>query len=160
VQIFKRVYLGLGANLGDPVQQIIDARVKLISLKCVHAWTCSSMYLSSPVGYADQANFINCVLALDIDNELIAEEFFAHVQKIETDLGRVRDSGNQNAPRKIDIDVLLFADQVINLKKLLIPHPRMAQRLFVIEPLNELGVDIKKDKNTDFSQQEIFKLAI
>ena len=118
------------------------------------------MYLSSPVGYANQANFINCVLALDIDNELIAEEFFDHVQKIETGLGRVRDSGNQNAPRKIDIDVLLFTDQVINLKKLLIPHPRMAQRLFVIEPLNELGIDIKKDENIDFSQQEIFKLAI
>ena len=160
MEILKRVYLGLGANLGDPVQQIIDARIKLSSLQCVHAWTCSSMYLSSPVGYADQAYFINCVLALDIDSEHEAEEFFDHVQKIETDLGRVRDSGNQNAPRKIDIDVLLFADQVINLKKLLIPHPRMAQRLFVIEPLNELGVDIKKDKNTDFSQQEIFKLAI
>ena len=159
----KRAYLGLGGNLDDPIQQIVDARTQIIALSCVHDWQCSSMYQSSPVGYSDQPNFINCVLAVDIDID--APEFFSQLQFIETNLGRIRDSSNQNAPRKIDIDFLLLLDQTrmscrIKLPDLIIPHPRMSQRLFVLEPLSELGLEFERDENVDFTQQKINQLMV
>lgn len=154
----KRAWLGLGANLADPIKQIVDARTKLIQLKCVSAWQCSSMYLSSPVGYADQPNFINCVLSLDLN--VNAKQLFSEIQLVETHLGRVRVSDNKNAPRKIDIDLIMFGDDAINTLELIVPHPRMTQRLFVLEPLRELGIEIQRDGSTDFSQQKIHQLSL
>ncbi len=154
----KRAWLGLGSNLDDPIQQIMDARVQLLALTCVHGWQCSIMYQSSPVGFSDQPNFINCVLVLDVDIE--ATELFSEMRFIETNLGRVRDDLNQNAPRKIDIDLLLFDDQVSDKPELIIPHPRMTQRLFVLEPLSELGLELERDAKTDFSQQTIHQLTV
>ena len=154
----KRVWLGLGGNLADPIGQIVDARLKLIQLECVSAWQCSSMYLSSPVGYSDQPDFINCVLSLDVD--IGAKQLFAQIQLIEIDIGRIRFADNQNAPRKIDIDLLLFDDEVLNTPELIVPHPRMTQRLFVLEPLRELGVEIERDESTDFTQQIIYRLSL
>ena len=154
----KRAWLGLGGNLADPIKQIVDARSKLIQLECVSDWQCSSMYLSSPVGYSDQPDFINCVLSLDVDID--AEQLFAQIQLIETNLGRLRLADNQNAPRKIDIDLLLFNDEVVSTRELIIPHPRMTQRLFVLEPLRELGMKIQRDEYTDFTQQIIYRLSL
>lgn len=159
----KRAWLGLGGNLDDPIQQIIDARAQLLALECVHNGQCSSMYQSSPVGYSDQPNFINCVMALDVD--IGATELFSYIQLIETSLGRTRDNSNQNAARKIDIDFLLFIDQdqadlVFDKPELIIPHPRMTQRLFVLEPLSELGLVLERDNQVDFTQQIIHQLAI
>jgi len=154
----KRAWLGLGANLADPINQIVDARTKLVQLDCVSAWQCSSMYVSSPVGYSDQPDFINCVLCLDVSVD--AMQLFSEMQRVETQLGRVRVGDNQNAPRKIDIDLLLFAGEVINTPELIVPHPRMTQRLFVIEPLRELGIDLERDEKTDFTQQIIYPLSL
>ena len=153
----KRAWLGLGANLADPIKQIVDARTKLIQLDCVSAWECSSMYLSSPVGYSEQPDFINCVLSIDVN--VSATKLFSEIQLIETDLGRVRISNNQNAPRKIDIDLLLFGSESVNTPELTVPHPRMTQRLFVLEPLSELGVELQKDDSIDFTQQKIYQLS-
>jgi len=153
-----RAWLGLGANLDDPVQQIIDARVSLVRLPFVSAWQCSTLYVSSPVGYLNQEDFINCVLALDVSVD--AQTLFAHMQLIETQLGRVRLSGNQNAPRKIDIDLLIFGEVSLNEPNLTVPHPRLNQRLFVVEPLRELGVRIEIDKEFDFTDQDLHKLSV
>lgn len=150
--------LGLGANLGDPIQQILDARMALSNLPEVLSWTCSSMYLSSPVGYSDQPDFINCVILLQ--TRYRAEALFEQMQEIERSLGRVRVNGNQNAPRSIDIDMLMFADQKIDKPELTIPHPRMNQRLFVIEPLLELGIEVAPNATFNFSDQILSRLAI
>ena len=158
MQTVTRAWLGLGANLGDPIQQLIDARVKLVNLPFVSAWQCSSMYVSSPVGYSDQADFINCVLALDVS--VSAQDLFAQMQLIEVALGRVRVQDNQNAPRCIDIDLLMYGEQAINESNLVVPHPRMNQRLFVIEPLQQLGVRVEADQDIDFSDQHLHKLSI
>ena len=156
----KQAYLGLGANLGDPIQQIVDARSRLTTLDFVLAYQCSCLYLSSPLGYSEQADFVNCVLSLTLGSHISPEELFSYIQKTENSLGRVRDVNNQNAPRKIDIDILLFDDQNINSENLIIPHPRMSKRLFVLEPLLELGIDMARDTDTDFAQQRLSKLSL
>ena len=117
-----------------------------------------AMYVSSPVGYSDQADFINCVLALDVS--VSAQDLFAQMQLIETALGRVRVQANQNAPRSIDIDLLMYGEHFIDEPDLVVPHPRMNQRLFVIEPLRQLGVRVEADQEIDFSDQHLHKLSI
>ena len=151
-----KAFIGLGANLGDPIQQIVDARAELAALDGVMSWRCSAMYVSSPVGYSDQPNFINCVLVLETHYQ--PHELFAHMQRVEEQLGRVRDPENQNAPRLIDIDLILFGDECLDDEQLIVPHPRLSERLFVLEPLRELGVQIKPDSHTDFTLQILHRL--
>jgi len=154
-------YLGLGANLGDPIQQIVDARESLRQLDSTRSLRCSSMYVSSPVGYDSQPDFINCVVELETTCSAI--ELLDRMQGIEHTLGRQRVIGNQNAPRLIDIDMLLFGDQTINEPRLTVPHPRMANRLFVIKPLLEL-IDLEYYRVTlasgNFEGQVLTRLMI
>lgn len=143
--------LGLGANLGNPVQQIVDARQKIRKLPGSYQLMSSSLYLSSPVGFSEQADFVNCVIELTTDTA--AEALLAQTQGIETAMGRLRDEGNQNAPRIIDIDLLLYDDQVITTPALQVPHPRIRERLFVLLPLLEL---MQKNDHPGRSQIERF----
>jgi 2-amino-4-hydroxy-6-hydroxymethyldihydropteridine diphosphokinase len=134
-------FLGLGTNLGDRVQNIIDARSRLQHLSCISSIQSSSLYLSSPLGYSAQPDFINCALKIDV--RCGADQLLAQVLEIEESLGRVRDRNNQNAARIIDIDLLLFGDHSISSASLTIPHARLCERLFVIEPLLELHADLE-----------------
>ena len=152
-----KAYIGLGANLDDPVQQILDARQRLIDLESSMFSRSSSMYLSSPVGYAEQPNFINCVLELHTASS--AHVLFSCMQNIEQALGRVRVAGNQNAPRRIDLDLLIYGDQQIDDEVLNVPHPRIGQRLFVLEPLAELGVEVTIGPQSALAEQTLFKLV-
>ncbi len=154
-------YLGLGANLGDPVQQLVDARLALEVLPSSIELRCSSFYVSSPVGYEDQADFINCVVELHTSLEPLA--LLDVMQGIENTLGRKRLVGNQNAPRLIDIDLLLYGNRTIDDECLIVPHPRMAERLFVLKPLLEL-IDLDEYQscleNQDFGDQRLTRLAV
>lgn len=160
-------YLGLGANLGDPIQQIVDARSMLFHMLETQSARCSSMYLSSPVGYSEQAYFVNCVVELTTLASMT--ELFAYAQKVESRLGRVRDPSNKNAARRIDIDLLLFGEQSSSLSQLTVPHPRMNERLFVLEPLAELlpsathpmvGELEELLKSGEFAKQTVRRLSI
>ena len=153
-------YVGVGANLGDPVQQIVDARAALRQLPETQALRSSSLYSSTPVGYADQNDFINAVF--EVITVVPAHSFLTKVLEIETDLGRQRDPNNQNAPRVIDLDLLLFADQVIKEPQLIVPHPRMHERLFVLKPLAELAPKLAAEHglNNDFPDQELSLIHI
>lgn len=133
-------YIGVGANLGDRVQTIVDARRALAKLPETLTLRSSSLYWSSPVGYDDQPGFVNCVFALTA--RLSGGELFSRIQCLETVFGRRRDPRNQNAPRAIDLDLLLFNDQCIQTEELIVPHPRILERRFVIEPLLELSNDV------------------
>jgi len=168
---YCHAYIGLGSNLGDRVQNIIDARRHLLELTFVQSLQSSSLYLSSPVGYFDQADFINCVVSLTVACD--AATLFEEMQKIELFLARVRDARNQNAPRTIDLDLLMFGDLQNADPRLTIPHPRMAERLFVLQPLSELapnleipnlgGIDkIVAEGLTQgrFAGQDLFKLGV
>jgi len=135
--------IGLGANLGDPIQQIVDARSELVALDSTVSARFSSLYLSSPVGDTDQANFINCVL--ELTTTISAFDLLDAMQGIENRLGRVRHLDNQNAPRLIDIDMILYGESTIDGPRLSVPHPRMTERLFVLVPLLELAPDLVLD---------------
>jgi len=153
-------YIGVGANLGDAIQQIVDARKALERLSEITSVRSSLLYSSTPIGYDNQPDFINAVF--EVVTIAQAHTLFRYMQNIETSLGRQRDPNNQNAPRTIDLDLLLFADQVIDDEHLTVPHPRMAQRLFVLQPLAELAPDLAFVQNAtpDLVDQELHPLIV
>ena len=136
----SKAYIGLGTNLGDRIQNLSDARKQLQAIPACLACRCSSFYLSSPVGYQDQKNFINSAIEMEFSGTVTV--LFRAMQMIEKNLGRVRDPDNRNAPRLIDLDLLAFGELEMNTQSLTVPHPRLAQRLFVLRPLLELNPEI------------------
>lgn len=131
-------YIALGANIGEPQQQIAAGFAALAALPDTRLLARSSLYRSAPVGYADQPDFINAVAA--IDTALAPQALLAALLGIERANGRVRDF--PNAPRTLDMDIVLYADRVINEPGLTVPHPRMFERAFVLVPLAEIAPEV------------------
>jgi 2-amino-4-hydroxy-6-hydroxymethyldihydropteridine diphosphokinase len=127
------VILGLGANLGDPPAQLARAVRALGSL--VRIGRVSSVYRTEPVGYREQADFYNLVVAGRASRE--PEDLLRELLDVERALGRVRSF--TDAPRTIDIDLLAYGDRVMDTPALSLPHPRMHQRGFVLHPLAEIA---------------------
>ena len=127
-------YIGLGANLGDPRAQLLAAVEALDRTAGTCVTARSSLYRSSPVGYADQPHYLNAVVRLDTSLE--PEALLARLQEIERTLGRERPF--RDAPRTIDLDLLLYGAGRLDTPTLSVPHPRMHQRAFVLLPLLEL----------------------
>ena len=130
-------YVGMGANLGDPRAQLAAASDALGRIPDTHVIARSSLYRSAPVGYANQPAFLNCVAKLE--TALPAQALLTRLQAIERDLGRVRSFAN--APRTIDLDLLLYGTETLATPDLTLPHPRMHERAFVLVPLLELDPD-------------------
>ena len=128
-------YIALGANLEDPVVQVRAGLAALATLPDTQLLMQSSLYRTAPVGYADQPDFINAVAA--VDTELSPRELLDALLAIEMNHGRVRQFAN--APRTLDLDVLLYDDVEVNESGLTIPHPRMHERAFVLAPLAEIA---------------------
>ena len=128
-------YVGLGSNLDDPVRRVREAFGELERLPHTRLVRKSSLYRSAPLGHADQPDFINAVA--ELDTGLPAERLLAELQQIEARHGRTRSF--PNAPRTLDLDVLLYGELSLDLPHLKIPHPRMHQRAFVLRPLVELA---------------------
>ena len=128
-------YLGLGSNLGDR-QANLDKALDLLSQR-LRLEKISSIYDSEPVGNVDQPRFLN--LVCQVITHLTPQGLLALAKGIESRLGRVGPSG---APRIIDIDVLFYGDQVIKTPELVIPHPRLTERAFVLVPLVEIAPDL------------------
>ena len=128
-------YVGLGANLENPVAQVTAALAALAALPQTRLAAQSSLYRTAPVGYAGQPDFINAVAALETG--LGPREMLDALLAIEAGHGRVRTF--PNAPRTLDLDVLLYGEVQINEDGLTIPHPRMHERAFVLVPLAEIA---------------------
>ena len=130
----KTVYIALGSNLGDRVANLLEARERMKSsnLKLTRA---SSIYETEPRGFLDQPWFLNQVV--EAQTTLYPRQLLARLLQIEKEMGRERIV--LNGPRLIDLDILLFGDSTLHLPGLEIPHPRMAERRFVLEPLAELA---------------------
>ena len=126
------VYIGLGSNLGDKEENIKKA-ITLLKQKC-RILKISSLYETEPMYYKDQDWFLNC--AIKIETDLTPLELFSFLQSIEKKLGRVRTI--KYGPRIIDLDILFYGNKIINDDKLIVPHPKLHERLFVLEPLNEI----------------------
>jgi 2-amino-4-hydroxy-6-hydroxymethyldihydropteridine diphosphokinase len=128
-----RVYLGLGTNLGDRRQNLRDALAALPD--SVRVLRVSRVYETAPWGYLDQPNFLNQVA--EVETALSPLELLGEVKRIEQRLGRKQTF--RYGPRQIDIDILLYGRQVITAPGLEVPHPRLAERAFVLVPLAELA---------------------
>jgi len=133
----QRIYLSLGANLGDRFANLSTAVSRLLA-GGARLDGSSSIFETEPVGWGHQPNYLNiCVTGLTAMTPL---QFLGLAKKIEQDLGRV--AAFRNGPRPIDIDLLLYGDQHFNSKELTIPHPRMIERTFVLVPLAELAPEV------------------
>ena len=131
-----RVYLGLGTNLGERRQNLLAAQTTLAAqLQILRA---SQVYQTPPWGYADQPAFLNQVL--EGQTSLAPRDLLALLKSIETRLGRV--PSFQYGPRLIDIDILFYGDQQVDDPDLVIPHPRLPERAFMLVPLAELAPDL------------------
>lgn len=132
-------YIALGANIGEPRRQIEAGFAALAALPDTRLLARSSLYQSTPAGYADQPDFINAVAA--IETALAPQKLLAALLGIERAHGRVRDF--PNAPRTLDLDIVLYADRVIHEPGLTVPHPRMFERAFVLVPLAEIAPEVQ-----------------
>jgi 2-amino-4-hydroxy-6-hydroxymethyldihydropteridine diphosphokinase len=144
------VYLGLGTNIGDRARNLHEALRRIATVVQIEAT--SSVYETEPVGYADQPEFWNMVVRCSTD--LPARQLMQELLAIEAAMGRERTF--KNAPRIIDIDMLVYDDVVIADRDLAIPHPRMNERAFVLRPLLEIAPDLK-DSQTHESYAAILQ---
>lgn len=129
------VFVGLGSNLADPRAQVMQAFRELDALPQVKVLCCSSLYSSAPVGYLDQPDFINAVVQLQ--TTLSPRALLDALLALEQHCGRTREF--INAPRTLDLDVLLYDDIQLHEHGLTIPHPQMHLRAFVLQPLLEIA---------------------
>ena len=128
-------WLGLGANLQQPQAQLNQAIERISQTTGIEVLQVSSFYKTPPWGDEDQPDFINAVVNIETDLQPLA--LLRQMQAIENDMGRVR-KDRRWGPRLIDIDVLLYGNQSIQSNELVLPHPRMHERAFVLMPLCEL----------------------
>ncbi len=130
-------FVGLGANLDNPLQQVTQAISELDGIEHTLVLAVSSLYRSAPVGYAEQPDFINAVAKLQTG--LSPRRLLDALHVIENRHGRRRSV--RNAPRTLDLDLLLYGAVVVREEDLILPHPRMHERAFVLLPLAEIAPD-------------------
>ena len=132
-----KAYIGLGSNLDDPQSQLKKAIISLEMMPSTSVVKTSSFYRSKPVGPQDQPDYINAVV--ELDTELSASVLLDYLQAIENEQGRERKI--KWGARTLDLDILLFGDEIINDDRLQVPHVEMHNRGFVLLPLNEIFSD-------------------
>jgi 2-amino-4-hydroxy-6-hydroxymethyldihydropteridine diphosphokinase len=149
-------YIALGANLsssaGPPDATLAAAVKRMAVLGTVVA--CSSLYSTTPVGYADQPRFLNA--AVGIETHLGPRDLLISLLGIEREFGRDRANAIVNGPRTLDLDILLYGDLMVCEPGLEIPHPRLAERAFVLVPLNEFAQDAR-DPRSGANVKELLK---
>ena len=133
----SQAFIALGSNLENPISQIQQAFDELKQLPGTYLISHSSLYKSAPVGRLDQPDFINAVAL--IETHLAPHELLNALLAIELRHGRIRES--LNAPRTLDLDILMYDNQEYRDEALTLPHPRMSQRAFVLKPLMEIAPD-------------------
>jgi len=135
---FVTAYVALGGNLEDPRRQVLAGIDALTQLPHTQWTAASSLYRTAPAGYAGQPDFINAVAC--VCTTLAPRALLEHLLAIERAHGRVREF--PNAPRTLDLDIVLYGEQVVDEPGLTIPHPRLHERAFVLAPLVEIAPEI------------------
>jgi 2-amino-4-hydroxy-6-hydroxymethyldihydropteridine diphosphokinase len=131
-------YVGLGSNIGEPRRQLQDALRELGALPQSRITATSGLYRSAPLGHLDQPDFLNAIA--ELDTGLAPGPLLDSLQEIEKRHGRERSFAN--APRTLDLDLLLYGDRTMDTPRLTLPHPRMHERAFVLQPLLDLDAEI------------------
>ena len=135
----ETVFIGLGANLKDPAQTLRDAIVEIAAIDETQLLAQSQLYTSTPMGPADQPDYINAVVKLE--TRLAPHALFSYTCRIEQEHGRTR-NGEHWGPRTLDLDILLFGQQALNDEQLTVPHYGLQEREFVIYPMLEIAPDL------------------
>ena len=135
-----RAYIGIGANLGNRYETVARALEMLARRPGVEVLQVSTLRETEPVGYADQPRFLNGAAAVEteLDPRALLDELLA----VESELGRTRD-GPRFGPRTIDLDLLVYGDREVSEPGLTVPHPRLDERAFALEPLAELDAELE-----------------
>jgi 2-amino-4-hydroxy-6-hydroxymethyldihydropteridine diphosphokinase len=133
-------WIGIGSNLGHPERAVADAVERIAALPAIDELRRSSLYRSAAVDLVDQPDFVNAVVRAGTAAPPL--ELLAMLQEIEHAMGRRR-TGPRFGPRVIDLDLLLYGDRTMNHERLVLPHPRMHRRRFVLEPLAELDPSLE-----------------
>ncbi len=136
----ERIYIGLGSNLAEPVQQLLSALAALAALPHTQLLASSSLYASDPLGPADQPRYVNAVAMLD--STLQPHALLDALQRIEQEQGRTR-KAERWGPRTLDLDILLFGNRILDDARLQVPHYHMHARPFVLYPLAELAPELR-----------------
>ncbi len=131
-------YLGFGSNVGDRIGMIMRSIVCLVSQGDVVLRRLSSFYLTEPWGYTDQPDFVNAVA--QVETYLDPHDLLSRIKSIETSLGRKKT--RRWGPRSIDIDILFYGNEIVESSDLTVPHPMIAERIFVLVPLLEIAPEI------------------
>lgn len=173
VNTVNKVFIGLGSNVGDGLNTLLDAWQELGECENICLNRLSSPYISAPVGMESRSWFTNAVgnLETDLSPEQLLDEMF----EVEESFGRRRQEGSVGyKDRTLDLDILFFEDMILKSQKVILPHPHMGHRLFVLQPLVEIApgfkhpengrslLEMEKDllydiKNGDMESQEIFR---
>ena len=132
------IYIALGSNLKNPRKQVLNGILSIKKLNGIKVLNKSHLYQTPPVGILNQPDFVNAVV--EVYSDLNPQELLKNILNIENNAGRIRDQ--KNGPRILDLDILLFDDLIINEDNLIIPHPRMHERLFVLLPLKDIDENI------------------
>ncbi|MFA0084175.1 2-amino-4-hydroxy-6-hydroxymethyldihydropteridine diphosphokinase [Vibrio sp. E150_011] len=142
-------YIAIGSNLSDPVTQANDAIEALKALPNSQLISCSSLYSSTPMGPANQPDYINAVAK--IHTQLTPLELLDCTQRIELEQGRVR-KDERWGPRTLDLDLLLYGNEVIDSERLIVPHYGMKEREFVLYPLAEIEPNLQLPDGTELAR--------
>lgn len=129
-------YIGLGSNIGDRFENLTSALRELSEFSTI--LTKSQIYETEPVGYKDQQDFLNMVVK--ISTNLSPIDLIIRLEEIEHKMGRIKEI--IDGPRNIDLDILFFGNEIINSQSLKIPHPRLQNRKFVLQPLSEIAGEL------------------
>jgi 2-amino-4-hydroxy-6-hydroxymethyldihydropteridine diphosphokinase len=137
-----QTYIGLGSNLGDRITNLNSAITK-VNLSIGGVIRCSSFYESEPWGFESKEQFVNCVI--QIQTLLSPEKLLEKLKEIEKEMGRVQRTSMIYTDRILDLDILYFGSEKIEIANLSIPHPRIYERKFVLEPLAEIAPNWKDE---------------
>lgn len=153
----KRVYLSLGSNMGERKQNL-ECALAALEQEHIRVLARSSIYETEPQDVTGQPWFLN--LVAECETDCFPLQLLSVLLRVERELGRVRGSGTiRKGPRAIDIDILLFGDIFMETPKLTIPHARMFERRFVLEPLVEIAPDLRDPRNKELVSGHLRKLA-
>lgn len=133
------IFVGLGSNLGDPIRQLRNAERRLAGIRGIAVRNASPVYKTQPQSKRDQPWFNNQVLELECGPQWRAPTLLGTLLAVEAELGRDRTEEDRFGPRSIDLDLLLFGNEVRMDAQLIVPHPRMFERAFVLVPLHDIA---------------------
>lgn len=136
-----RAFVGLGGNVGDVEETLMEALLVLDALPQTSIRAQSRFYRSPPWGNTDQADFVNA--AVELRTRLAARVLLDYLLDVETRFGRVRVEGERWGPRTLDLDLLVFGDTILNEPGMHLPHPRLHERAFVLVPLAEIAATLE-----------------